>query len=216
MGIYLVTIAVHDYAFRDQYVNHALKWMESWQCHFCGFLATLSSELSILIVTLITVERYRAIRMKSRLIIFHSTKLIIVPVWIISVIIATFPLLYWSSEDDVRYYASNGVCFPLHIEDPFMSGWQFSLIVFLGVNFPAVMINIYLYTRLFITIRKDREVTRPALPRLAKREDIVLAFRFFCIVLTDCLCWLPIIIIKIVAFADVPISCKSHFHLFSN
>lgn len=214
MGIYLITIAVHDYFFRDKYVNYALDWMTSWQCHFCGFLATLSSELSILIVTFITIERYRTIKATSRAIIFQSAQLVIIPIWLVSMAIAVFPLLYWSSEDDVRYYASNGVCFPLHVEDPFMSGWQFSSIVFLGINLPAVTINTFLYTRLFIIIKRDRELTRPALTGLAKKEDIILAFRFFCIVLTDCLCWLPIIIIKLVAFADVTISCKFSFFKF--
>jgi hypothetical protein len=34
----------------------------------------------------------------------------------------------------VEYYGSNGMCYPLHITDPFSNGWQFSAMLFIGVN----------------------------------------------------------------------------------
>ncbi|KAL3221078.1 hypothetical protein MRX96_029693 [Rhipicephalus microplus] len=57
---------------------------------------------------------------------------------------------------------------------------------------------------MFTIIREDRQRARPV--TLKKQEDVVLALRFFFIVLTDCLCWIPIVIIKILALCEVRIS----------
>ncbi|XP_053203331.1 relaxin receptor 1-like [Panonychus citri] len=208
MGLYLVVIGSYDQAFREKYNNYALQWMHSWKCNFCGFLATLSSELSIFIVLMITIERYRSITMTCRLVTLRWTATILLIIWIISLAISVFPILYWSDPEDPLYYASNGVCFPLHLEDPFMFGWQFSTFIFLGINLPVIVIIIGLYTRLFLIIKRDRRLTRPALLGKDEHEDVILAFRFFCIVVTDCLCWVPIVSIKIVSFTYIYISPK--------
>jgi len=91
----------------------------------------------------------------------------------------------------------------------FKKGWPFSAAIFIGVNLTAVLVIITLYGIMFFTIKNDRRFSRPALPvDKKKREDIILAGRFFAIVLTDCLCWLPIVGIKLIAFLPgVKISC---------
>ena len=58
MALYLFTIAAHDLAFRGYYIHHEASWRHSWQCSLCGFLATLSSESSVLILTIITMDRF--------------------------------------------------------------------------------------------------------------------------------------------------------------
>ncbi|RWS06158.1 adenosine A3 receptor-like protein [Dinothrombium tinctorium] len=179
--------------------------MSSWQCTFSGFLATFSSELSVFIVALITVERYRSITSDFAAITFKLSSIMVSVFWLLAMILALFPLIYWSDKDDKVYYASNGVCFPLHIEEPFMIGWQFSAIMFMGINLPSVLLIIALYLKMFLVIKSDRKFARPALNG-KKKEDVILALRFFFIVLTDCLCWIPIIVIKLIAFADIEIS----------
>ncbi|KFM58564.1 Relaxin receptor 1, partial [Stegodyphus mimosarum] len=57
---------------------------------------------------------------------------------------------------------------------------------------------------MFIIIKRDRQSARPVI--LKKHEDAALALRFFFIVLTDCLCWIPIVLIKLLAFVGVTIS----------
>ncbi|RWS20623.1 adenosine A3 receptor-like protein [Leptotrombidium deliense] len=86
-----------------------------------------------------------------------------------------------------------------------MIGWQFSALMFIGINLPSVFIIMCLYLRMFLVIKNDRKFARPALLG-KKKEDVILALRFFFIVLTDCLCWIPIIAIKLIAFTDVEIS----------
>ncbi|CAN8006544.1 unnamed protein product, partial [Ixodes hexagonus] len=61
-----------------------------------------------------------------------------------------------------------------------------------------------LYLSMFCIIKEDRQRARPV--TMKKQEDAVLALRFFFIVLTDCMCWIPIVIIKILALLEVQIS----------
>ncbi|GFR24856.1 relaxin receptor 2, partial [Trichonephila clavata] len=57
MSVYLFVIAAYDVAFRGHYIQQENKWRHSWQCSLCGFLSTLSSESSVLILIIITIDR---------------------------------------------------------------------------------------------------------------------------------------------------------------
>ncbi|KDR22887.1 Relaxin receptor 2 [Zootermopsis nevadensis] len=54
-------------------------------------------------------------------------------IWTAGLSFASIPVLYW--KNSTRFYGTNGMCFPLHIDDPFFMGWQYSAFIFLGVNF---------------------------------------------------------------------------------
>lgn len=206
MGVYLAIIASHDLAFEDRFLERALGWMSSWQCSASGFLAMLSSEISVFIVTLVAIERYRNITGSSRTVTLKVARITLAAAWFFAALIAGFPLLMWPARP-IGYYGSNGLCFPLHINEPFSEGWQYSAVIFLGLNFSAVILILVLYGSLFSMLSRDRKFARPGCVD-KRREDLVLAVRFFFIVLTDCLCWLPIVIIKLLAFADAEISRK--------
>lgn len=202
MGVYLVTVGSLDVAFRDEYNQHAHEWMSSWHCTLCGLLAMVSCEVSVLILSLITVERYRCIKTNVRAVTVTAARYCLAAVWLAGLLLAAFPVIHWPQER--AFYSSNGLCFPLHIDDPFMLGWEYSAFVFLGVNFFAMVLIMGLYLSMFAIIKEDRQRARPV--TMKKQEDVVLALRFFFIVLTDCLCWIPIVIIKILALCEVRIS----------
>ncbi len=138
MGIYLCAIGAHDLAFRDNYRRHALSWMSSWSCTTCGFMAMLSSQVSVFTLALITIERYRCITANIRVVTIFAAKINLAIVWVLAIALASYPVAYYTTTGDRVFYASNGLCFPLHIDDPYMTGWQYSALVFLGINFPAV------------------------------------------------------------------------------
>lgn len=186
MGFYLVAIGINDVSFADKYLESALGWMYSWKCTVIGLLAMISSELSVLILTIVAIERYRSITFNSRLVTVTSARLLMVAAWTVSLFLAVYPLIhdYASREEDdensdsqlsltngsltngsikrdqsnkgrghsdddqvTGYYGSNGLCFPLHIDDPFAPGWKYSAFIFLGVNFMAVISMLILYSR---------------------------------------------------------------------
>lgn len=125
-------------------------------------------------------------------------------------------------RNSTRFYGANGMCFPLHLDDPFFAGWQFSAFIFIGINLcwwvlladlpPLPLIKItfilsfslliigVLYTGMFWSIWRTRHATT-----LNVRE-FEFAFRFFFIVLTTTACWAPIIILKLLAFFRTYIS----------
>ncbi|GIX67361.1 relaxin receptor 2, partial [Caerostris extrusa] len=120
MSVYLFVIAAYDVVFRGHYIQHETKWRHSWQCSMCGFLSTLSSESSVLILTIITVDRYTSIlyplSLKRRTI--TSASVAMVGVWSVAIVLSALPLLdidYYGDE----FYGNNGVCLPLQIHDPF-------------------------------------------------------------------------------------------------
>ncbi|XP_064481569.1 relaxin receptor 1-like isoform X2 [Ornithodoros turicata] len=202
MGVYLLTVGSLDVAFRDEYNKHAHQWMSSWHCTVCGLVAMVSCEVSVLILSLITIERYRCIKTNVRVVTVTAARYCLAVVWLAGLLLALFPVLQWPHER--AFYSSNGLCFPLHIDDPFMLGWEYSAFVFLGINFFAMVLIMSLYLSMFTVIKEDRQRARPV--TMKKQEDAVLALRFFFIVLTDCMCWIPIVIIKILALAEIPIS----------
>ncbi|GFT91107.1 g-protein coupled receptor GRL101 [Trichonephila clavipes] len=114
--------------------------------------------------------------------------------WILAAAIAIIPsfnLGYFGDE----FYGNNGVCLPLQIHDPFSKGWQYSMVVFCGINSLAFGFITYAYTSMFVTISRSKLGLRSS----QQQQDRTIAKRFAFIVITDMLCWVPIIVIKILS-----------------
>lgn len=133
MGIYLFFVGIFDVKFHGEYNKNAHVWMESLECRTIGFLAMLSSEVSVMLLTYMTLEKFLVI-------VFplshlrpgkNQTFTILAVIWLIGISIAAVPLL--SDELFGNYYGRNGVCFPLHsehVEKPTAKGYSTG--IFLG------------------------------------------------------------------------------------
>ncbi|KAG4074711.1 hypothetical protein HA402_008809 [Bradysia odoriphaga] len=197
MGFYLSIIGVQDYRFREKYQEHASDWVASSVCAAAGVLAMISSEVSLMILALMSIERFMLIAGQKRL----NTSIFLLAIWLSGSALAVLPLIYWRSSN--RFYgAYSGTCFPIHLE-PFPLGWQYSAFVFLGINTTLLVTIATLYTALFCSIWRTRRNT--PLGSLAIL-DCEFAIRFFFIVLTDCTCWAPIMVMKVLAFFSHSIS----------
>lgn len=136
MGIYLFVIGAFDLKFRGEYNKHAQLWMESIHCQLLGSLAILSTEVSVLLLTFLTLEKYICIVYPFRCLRPGKCRTItvLILIWIIGVIVAFIPLS--NKEFFKNYYGTNGVCFPLHSEDAESTGAQiYSVAIFLGKKF---------------------------------------------------------------------------------
>lgn len=145
MGLYLFVIGIQDVRFRNNYITYALEWSESQGCHFAGFLALLSTEASVLTLTFISLERFFIVAFPYR---FHRLNIkevgtVLVIIWIVALTLAASPLIFTSYFKN--FYGINGVCFPLHIHDPRLDGWEYSIFIFLGVNTCSFTIIIMSY-----------------------------------------------------------------------
>ncbi|KAJ6635117.1 Relaxin receptor 1, partial [Pseudolycoriella hygida] len=190
MGVYLSIIGIQDFRFREKYHEYASDWVASFTCTAAGVLAMISSEVSLMILTFMSVERFMLIATQKRV----NTTIFLYAIWLSGII-------YWRSS--TRFYgAYSGTCFPIHLE-PFPLGWQYSAFVFLGVNTILLIVIATLYTALFRSIWITRRKTPLATFTIL---DCEFAIRFFFIVLTDCTCWVPIMVMKVLVFLRYEIS----------
>ncbi|KAG7164870.1 G-protein coupled receptor GRL101-like 3 [Homarus americanus] len=119
-------------------------------------------------------------------------------IWTLGILLSVAPAYYYRGKQ--RFYGTNGLCFPLHLDDPWVPGWFYSAMVFVGLNQMGVMVILMSYAGMFCSIRHTRANTPLSL------GDREFAMRFFFIVFTDCLCWTPIIILRVLALAEMDIT----------
>lgn len=197
MGIYLIIIASVDQHYRGHYIEVSDIWRKSFLCKTCGFISTLSSEASVFTLVIITVERlicicfphseYRfTMRFTYRLIAFS---------WVTAFIIALLPLTVEPYFHD-EFYARSGVCLALHLTNSHPAGWEYSVAVFLVINFIAfvaiVICYLFMYRKIQSIRRQTRLITRHT-------REIRTGTRMSAVVLTNFVCWFPIILMGIIA-----------------
>lgn len=94
MGVYLSIIGIQDYRFRQQYGKVAVEWAASWMCIGVGVLAMVSSEVSLLILTFISIERFLLIADPfggHRRLTTQNVLLCMFTIWLIGLTIAIVP-----------------------------------------------------------------------------------------------------------------------------
>ncbi|XP_029459027.1 relaxin receptor 2 [Rhinatrema bivittatum] len=204
MGIYLFFIGVFDIKYRGQYKKFALLWMESLQCRIIGFLAMLSTEVSVLLLTYLTLEKYLVIvfPFSNRQMGKHQTLINLIGIWIAGFILAIIP--FWNEDFFGNYYGKNGVCFPMYSDQTEeIGGKGYSLGIFLGVNLLAFIIIVFSYVSMFCSIQKTG--LQMSEERSVRHRDVAVANRFFFIVLSDALCWIPVFLLKILSLSQIDI-----------
>lgn len=204
MGVYLFSVGVFDIKYRGQYQKYALLWMESVPCRLLGFLATLSTEVSVLLLTFLTLEKFLVIvfpfsnlRLGKR-----QTAVVLASIWVAGFLIAAVP---FTSEDYFgNFYGKNGVCFPLHYDQAEDFGSRgYSLGIFLGVNLLAFLVITFSYVTMFCSIQKTALQTAEVRSHIGK--EVAVANRFFFIVFSDAICWIPVFVVKILSLLQVEI-----------
>jgi leucine-rich repeat-containing G protein-coupled receptor 8 len=95
------------------------------------------------------------------------------------------------------FYSGNGLCLPLHIHNPYDPAWEYSFVLFVILNSFAFLFICFAYIRMLRVIQKSTLMIRST----QQKQDSLLAKRFALVVLTDFLCWAPIVVAKIVGMA---------------
>ncbi|KAI2656351.1 Relaxin receptor 2 [Labeo rohita] len=151
--------------FRGEYNKNAKLWMDSMECRIIGFLAMLSSEVSVMLLTYLTMEKFLVIVFPFS----HlrpskcQTFIVLTSIWLLGISIAAVPLL--NEEMFGNYYGHNGV--------------MFYSIYKTGINATELRGQLH--------------------------RDVAMAHRFFFIVFSDALCWIPIFLVKILSLLEVEI-----------
>lgn len=98
MGCYLSLIAIQDHRYREQYQERSIEWVTSWSCVFVGMIGMTSSEVSLFILTFISIERFLLIagpfgrrrRLNARNVFFA-----LILIWSVGLSIAIMPGIYF-------------------------------------------------------------------------------------------------------------------------
>ncbi|ESO84263.1 hypothetical protein LOTGIDRAFT_108234, partial [Lottia gigantea] len=203
MGVYLLMIGTRDKMYRGNYVLHDEEWRNSWTCDLSGIISTVSSEVSVLTLTVITLDRYICIMypLSLRKRGLKVAYCVMGFTWLMCILFAVIPVIgipYFGTT----FYRNNGVCIPLHLHDPRANGWEYSSFLFIGMNLASFLFISYAYLAMFVSIKH----TEVPLRTTRESRERCLVKRFSFIVITDFICWIPIIIIKVVALSGVKIS----------
>lgn len=185
MGVYLGILAVVDASTLGEFRMFAIPWQMSVGCQLAGFLAVLSSELSVYTLAVITLERNYAIthamHLNKRLSLRHAGYIMAIG-WAFALTMAILPLFGIS---DYRKFA---VCLPF--ETTTGPGSLAYVIFLMFINGVAFLILMGCYLKMYCAIRGSQAWNS---------NDSRIAKRMALLVFTDFLCWSPIAFLSLTA-----------------
>lgn len=204
MGVYMLFIASADMYYREVYVYYAEQWQTSFWCKFAGLLSLLSSEASVLFLTVLSIDRYLCVVLPLSQVRLRNTSVIytVIAVWCFAFLLSILPIVARDLFGDA-FYGRSSVCLGLPLTTERPKGWQYSVILFLGVNLLAFFVMLFCYTSIYFRVRaSSRKVKKGGV----NEDQIKLAARMAFLIFTDFICWMPIIIMGCLAQAGVFIS----------
>ncbi len=201
MGVYMLIIASADMYYRDIYIAYAEIWQTSLICKLAGFLSVLSSESSVLFLTVISIDRFLCITFPFGQIKLRrkSTTITAIAVWCFVFTLSLIPITIPSYFSNA-FYGRSSVCLALPLTNDRPPGWIYSTAVFLGLNLISFTVIALCYIAMYTTVRMSSK--RVKSNSGVNREQIEMALRMSFLVGTDFICWMPIIIMGILSLTD--------------
>ncbi|XP_041483319.1 relaxin receptor 2-like [Lytechinus variegatus] len=225
MGVYMVMISSADVYYGEYFFLVAEQWRSSIACKIAGFIAVLSSESSVFILAIITIDRVLCVVFPFGKLKFRSTsaRVGVALIWASAFVVSVVPLLVSSYVSG--FYGLSDVCvgLPLNVESQengelvfnhtsrvweFVKSdaterpsWLYSIALFLGVNFLIFILILISYVVIFASVRKSAHsvASKGAGSSADRAREVKLAIRMSVIVLTDFFCWMPVIIMGILS-----------------
>ena len=226
MGVYMIIIASADVYYGEYFYLFAVQWRGSVTCNVAGFIAVLSSETSIFILAIITIDRFLNVVFPYGKLKFRATsaRVGVALIWIIAFVVSIVPLI--ANSYISGFYGLSDVCvgLPLNVESRETGelvpnyekqvweilrqettkrpSWMYSVALFLGVNFLIFILILLSYVVMFVQVRKSaRSVANPVggSGSIDRAREVKMATRMAIIVLTDFFCWMPVIIMGILS-----------------
>lgn len=195
LGVYLAFLAVVDIrTFGTSFFQSALDWQLGPGCKTAGFVAIFSSELSIYILVILTLERVYTIsnafnhneRTKRRV-----TIILCILGLVLAAVLALLPLV------GVNSYSRVAVCLPYLTEsltDRFYIGF------ILTINFAGFLIILFSYLYIFWVACRNAPASNMAQRR---KDTLMAACKIAFVIVTAFLCWAPIAVIGYLALVNI-------------
>ncbi|XP_030841035.1 G-protein coupled receptor GRL101-like [Strongylocentrotus purpuratus] len=223
MGLYMVLLAVMDILIGESYFweGRAEEWRASTTCQIAGFISVLSSETSVFLLVLLSLDRFICVvfPFSNWRLGVVSTRVAIGVIWLVSVLLSVggvllnnlnpdayglsdvcvgLPFIRKSTdireEDDTWTSNQYGIPYSTTIAGSTVSTWKYSIVLFLGINLCGFVVIFLSYIAIFI---KARFVRAEVGQTNQSATEIKMALKMLLIVGTDLFCWMPIIILGI-------------------
>ena len=222
MGVYLIAIGAMDLAWTGVYYLHDFQWRTGLSCRIIGGISVFSSEVSIMVLSLLSVDRFKHIVFPKRFRVLNRKKAhgFCLLIWVVSFVIAFLPAFeiqyFYDPDKGIFYYGKSVVCLPLQLSPKFNAGWEYSVVIFVGLNLAFVLVIIAAYIMILFKTwlskwRLSHQGTRREIQARARtadsRRETSLAKRIVFIILTDVACWSPIMVIGLRSVVD------EYFHI---
>ena len=200
LGIYLAFIAMVDIrTLGDRsFYQSALEWQKGSGCQTAGFLAIFSSQLSVYILVVLTIERLHHI-VTSTLSVhqkqsqkLHQAIIIIIIGIVYASTLAVLPL----KGMDVNAYDEVAICLPFVTHTPADRRYILSI---LTLNMLGILIVVLAFLLVFFC------VFRPSLSRKQKWEILKSTAKLSLLMVTTFLCWFPIGVVGYTSVLQEPI-----------
>ena len=188
MGLYLAVIGVADRWYHKTYLWRDVHWKQSSVCSMAGFLSLVSSEVSALVISLITLDRFIVLKFPFSHVHFKlaSAHAACVLAWILGVVIGTVPLLPWTSQWGL--YQQTGICIPLPVTQPGSPAYTYSFAVLIVFNMVLCVWIAVGQILIYWSVRTNAMATVAS----HRSKDHIIARRLLIVSLSDFLCWFPI------------------------
>ncbi|KAJ8047727.1 hypothetical protein HOLleu_06794 [Holothuria leucospilota] len=229
MGVYLIAIAIADAWFGADYFRYSQKWRTSFICGGIGVIGILSSTVSLLDLTIITIDRFLCIVFPFGKIRFNQKwgKIVCTVIWFACLAVAFFTIFL--KETAPNFYGYTDVCLGLPVvriprgvsgdykdsglgylvkeysETEGRVTWLYSSILYTYFGSTCLFVVAICYICMFISVlRSRRDSRRPS----HGNDEMKLATTISVIVGTDMLCWLPIITLGVLSQSGINIPTK--------
>ena len=232
MGIYMLLIGSADIYFGERFPMQAERWRKGTTCRVAGTISIVSSEASVFFITLISIDRFINIRFpfSRRKLSRKSTAIIMTMLWLTAMMLGLIPSILAGANH--KFYDNSHVSIglplaKLHLHSNTVSkelvyidelniwylrprvqsvsvgevdGMFFSSALFLGLNCICYLIILLCYVEIIQTVMKSSK--RVGLSPEVK-EQVKMTAKVAAIVLTDFLCWSPVILLGVLVQAGV-------------
>ena len=194
LGIFLSFLGVVDVRTfgEGSFYKSALHWQKGPGCLTAGFIGVFANELSVYLMVVLTLERLHTIvysfeQQGSRMKMRHAVALVLFG-WIFAGVAASLPLF------DINSYTEVSICLPFRTEylrDKIYIGALFCLSV---LAFLAILFS---YVHILVIYCKS-----PANEKKLQ-ERITTSIKMGALVISNCVCWLPLAVLGLAALGDV-------------
>ena len=198
VGMYLCINVVAGLRFRGNFLLHERDWVESYSCRTAGFLALLATEISCLVVFLLSVDRLVAVCYSSKRLQKRSVWLLCLLSWLIAALLASVSTLVSAGERD----GTTSLCITVPTLKSEPSNAVFHLGVVVVFKITLALVTLFSQSIVFYQIRSTYLIAT----NTQISQDMVLARRVMTLIVTDVIWRLVIAINGLLAYvinADV-------------